>query len=368
MVNRLHGGNIWPYLRDLGNSLHSDTQKSAEIIDFSANINPLGFSPYLKEAIIKNLDTLLYYPEPESCHLKNCLASFHSIESNNLLVGNGSIELIYLIPRALRIKRGLVITPTFTEYEFALNLNGAKPLFVRTSPQDNFKIDVSKLARFVCRVDLVFLCNPNNPTGSLLSREEMLALLELCKKNKTFLVVDEAFGDFSDEGEKLSLVQESTKCPYLLVLRSLTKFFAFAGLRLGYLVGQQKIINRISRFQYPWSVNSLAQVAGEKVIKDKKYIKATKDLIKKERAYLFDNLTRIKGIKVYFSSSNFFLCELENSRIQDTTKLSQRLIKQGILIRNCDNFRGLSNRFFRIAVRKREENDRLISALERCIK
>jgi threonine-phosphate decarboxylase len=356
-IYRLHGGNIRLYQEQTGLA-------AEKIIDFSANINPLGLAQNIKRLIIKKIDDLVYYPEPQSRHLKKSLACFHRIQPTNLLIGNGSIELIYLLPRALRIKTGLIITPTFSEYEFALSLNKAKLRFLETSPQNDFKIEISKLLKFVGKVEVIFLCNPNNPTGFLMPAKDLLLLVKLCRHNKTILIIDEAFMDFVGDCRSLSMVNTAVKSKNILVLRSMTKFFAFAGLRLGYLIGHWQLIENISRFQHPWNINSLAQAAAEEVIKQRSYIKRSRTFILREREYLSRRLKNIKGIKVYPSSANFIFCKLESKKIKSTKILSKKLTRLGIIIRDCSNFRGLDEGFFRVAVRKRIQNNRLLRALE----
>lgn len=353
MINRIHGGNIWSYLR-----------KKNKVIDFSANINPLGLLPRVKEVLLKNIDTLIHYPDPESKDLKNGIAAFHNLHQNNILVGNGSIELIHLIPHALKARNVLIVGPTFSEYEFAAKSNGGQPIFVMAREEDNFKIDIFKIKKFIPKVDLIFLCNPNNPTAFLMPKTDILNLLDLCKKYNTFLIIDEVFMDFVQDSQEITLVAEAVKHNWIIVLKSLTKFFALAGLRLGYLIGHRSIISQISKFQYPWNVNSLAQVVAREVIKDKAYLKISKAFILEERNYLFKNLKKIKGLKVYYPSSNFVFCKLENCKVQGSKDLSKKLFKMGIIIRSCHNFRGLDERFFRIAVRKRPENKGLISNLK----
>jgi threonine-phosphate decarboxylase len=353
MVDRFHGGNIWQYPKS---SRHS-------IVDFSVNINPLGMSEEIKSTIISNVDKVNCYPEPESKDLKDGLAGFHGLSCHNFLIGNGSIELIHLIPRALKAKVVLIPIPTFSEYEFAAKANNAACLFVKNTEKNNFKIDVSKLIQLIPKVDLVFLCNPNNPTGSALTHQEVLSLLKVCQTCNVTLVIDEVFMDFVHHGNEIAMILESAKNKNLLVLRSLTKFFVLPGLRVGYLIGHKGLIDKLSRHTYPWNVNTLAQAAAEKALEGKNYIYQTRNVVSKERPYLYDNLSDIRGIKVYPSDANFFLCKLKDTAIKNAANLSKKLIGQGILIRNCSNFRGLSNRFFRIAVKKREENIRLISAL-----
>jgi threonine-phosphate decarboxylase len=321
-------------------------------------------SERVKKIILKNIGALIHYPEADSQVLKNIISSFHNINQSNVLVGNGSIELVHLIPRALKAKNVLIVGPTFSEYEFAARSSGARLFFLLASEQDDFRIDVCRMEKFMPKADLIFLCNPNNPTAFLMPKSDILDLLDLCKG---YMVIDEAFMDFVRGEGKISLATDAVKYNRLLVIRSLTKFFALAGLRLGYLIGQRRIIEHISRFQYPWNVNSLAQIAAREVFKDKDYIKLSQKFILEERDYLFENLRKIKGIRVYSPSANFIFCKLETCNLKDSVRLDKKLLKDGIIIRCCHNFRGLDNRFFRVAVRTRSENKRLISCLKKVL-
>lgn len=358
MINRFHGGNIWRY------------PKSSRygIVDFSVNTNPLGISKKIKNSIVRNIDKIDYYPEPESEYLKDRLADFHGLSSRNFLIGNGSIELIHLIPRALKAKAVLIPVPTFSEYEFAAKANNINCLFVQSAEENNFRIDISKVMPLIPKVGLVFLCNPNNPTGAALERHEILSLLKVCKNRGAILIIDEAFMDFIAPQNKITMCLESAGSKNLLVIKSLTKFFVLPGLRIGYLVGHKDTIDKLSRHTYPWNVNTLAQVIAEEAIKDKEYIGRTKSSILEESAYLYDILSSIRGMKVYPSDANFFLCKLKEAAIKNAAELSKKLIAQGVLVRNCDNFRGLNDRFFRVAVKKREENIKLITSLRAVLK
>lgn len=357
MINRAHGGNAQFFL---------DTN-ALKLIDFSVNINPLGLPRKVKEIISENIDNLLCYPEPESAYLKKDLADFYNISHRNLLAGNGSIEFIHMVPRALKAKRALIITPTFSEYEFAVKANGARPVFVQSLESNNFKINISRIKKLIPGINLIFLCNPNNPTGMLVPPEEILALTGLCKRYGVVLLIDEVFIDFVESSEKLTLLGESIRNKSLLVLRSLTKFFALPGLRLGCLIGQRDLIGKLARFQYPWNVNALAQAAGREVLKDRDYMRNSKEFMFKERRYLFDNLKRIRGLKVYPPSANFILCNLKDADAGNARILAKKLIKHGIIIRNCDNFRGLNDKFFRVAIKSRKENVRLVSSLRKVL-
>lgn len=360
MRYRVHGGNIKQYLGNI-------PQARDKLIDFSININPLGLSLKAKEAITKNISELTCYPEPDSRSLKMALGDFHRIKINNLAVGNGSIELIYLIPKALKAKKVLVITPTFSEYEFAAKSHEVQVAFFKTEEKDDFRIQLSKLRQYLSWADLVFLGNPNNPTGAYISLDDMLTLTGLCVKSNAILVVDEAFIDFVDGHEEDNLISIAATRPGLLIIRSITKFFALPGLRIGYGIGHRDFINKITSLQYPWNVNLLAQAAGEAVLKDKDYIYKSRRYVSKERRRLFHSLKAIKGLKVFPPSANFILCKLEQSSIKAARVLNARLIEKGIVIRNCDNFRGLNQKFFRVAVRRRQENLKLLMAMKQVL-
>jgi len=350
-----HGGDIWKYQGGIRKNF----------IDFSANINPLGLPMGTKNLISKNMDFLVDYPQAYCETLKSKLAKMYGIKENNILIGNGSIELIYRILEALSPRRISLALPTFSEYERAAHAHGAHCMFVNRDEKKSFAIDIPKLLSIASRVDLIFLCNPNNPTGSTLSKGDILLLLKACRRNKTILVLDEAFIDFHANGDIISLLHEAARTSSLIVLRSLTKIYALAGLRIGYLAASEKLVKRISIFQPPWSVNTLAQVVGEHVIRDTKYKKRTKNLIRKERDYLIKKLQQHKGLTVFPSDVNFLLCKIDKSLSVDAKELKERLLVWGILIRDCQNFRGLNKRFFRIAVKSHQHNVSLINAIEK---
>lgn len=350
-----HGGNIREAAERYGLPFES-------ILDFSANINPLGLSPNIKEIIASNIDLLLHYPDTKCKILKNELADFLNLEPSNLLIGNGSIELIYLVPKALSPCCVLIPIPTFSEYEFSARRSKGKAMFIKTKGEENFQIKIEGFIKFLPKADLVFLCNPNNPTGNLISKDEIIYLAKAGQRHDTIVAIDEVFIDFVKDQNSFSVVKEVAKLKNLLVLRSLTKFFALPGLRLGYLVANKNLIARLSRYQFPWNVNSFAQLVGRQVIKDKDYIKRSKELIFRERDHLFRRLKEIKSLYPYIPTANFIFCRLDDVRL-DSRRLCDKLGRRGILVRDCSNFRGLDNKYIRIAVRKRQENNRLINAL-----
>jgi threonine-phosphate decarboxylase len=340
-----HGGNIYKVKREF----------RKDIIDFSASINPLGVPSSVKKAIYKNFNTVLYYPDPEARNITQKIAQYWRIKEENILVGNGSIELIYLIMYAFKPKTTVVAVPTFSEYESAARCIKSKIRFIRLKEKDNYKLEDSKISK----ADILFLCNPNNPTGNLILNGSQI----IGKLPGKLIVVDEAFMDFLPDEKCRTLIWEAKESKNIVVLRTFTKFFALPGLRIGYLIAHKDVIRTLRQYQIPWSVNVFAQVAARIMLHNKSYINKTRLLIEKERGFLFNEITKIKGLNPpYPSVTNFLLIKIENKNLTSSL-LVKRLIHKGILIRDCANFRGLNNRFIRIAVRSHKENLKLLEAL-----
>ena len=348
-----HGGNITKVI----NTYKINSRK---VIDFSSNINPAGITSDARKIISNTTGLLSHYPDPECSSARVALSDYLGINKNNILIGNGSNELIHLIPRALGCRDILIYQPVFSEYEASARLSGARIRYLFARETDGFRINLGKIIKCVSNVGLIILCNPNNPTGFFLKKNELLELIRVCSKNRTYLLIDETFIEFI-EGD-CSLVKEAARYKYLLVLRSLTKFFSVPGLRIGYLVADKKIIKRVSLLQPTWSVNSFAQAIVTKTLLDKSFIRRSRDYVRRERNYLYKNFKKIKGISPYYSKANFVFCKITNQRYT-ASSLFKKLLKYGILIRDCSNFKGLGNCFFRVAVRKRKDNRRLIFCL-----
>jgi len=366
--NEITGGTPWcsrPFTHggDIRAAAEAYGIPPGEFIDFSANINPLGMSSRAQRLLGRSLDLLSGYPDPECQELKNELARSLGIPTKNLLIGNGSVELIYAICRAVRPKRVLIPVPTFSEYERAACSVRAECLFIQGREDENFRTDLSKCRALLSRIDLVFLCNPGNPTGHLLAKEAILSFVAACRRAKIFIILDEAFVDFIVDGDRRTLIKEAARRENLLVLRSLTKFFALPGLRIGYMVGSEEIVQAIRRVQAPWSVNALAQIVAKDVIHDGPYIKRSKEYIARERDHLYRALKAINGLSPYKPTANFIFCRLTGGTVRSTA-LCHALGRRGLLVRDGANFRGLNDHFIRIAVRKKEENRLLINALK----
>lgn len=347
-----HGGNVFGIARALGIS-------PGDILDFSASINPLGSAPGVKEAVAAAFDRIVHYPDSDCIELQEALARYHGVASDTICVANGSTELIYLLPRLMAGKRALLIAPAFSEYAKALRMAGWESESFVLSGDGGFPLSTAALGMELAKgYDLLFLCNPGNPTGRLYSLAEVAEIIGLCASAGTFLVLDEAFMDFCEEESAKHLL---TRGEGGVVLRSMTKFFAIPGLRLGYAIASPQVTARLAALREPWSVNALAQAAGVASLVATEYISATKEYVARERAALFEGLAGMPGLFPYPSAANYNLVELQNGL--SARHLREGLLEKRILIRDCANFRGLDKRYFRVAVRTRAENGRLLAAL-----
>lgn len=351
-----HGGNVFAIARQLG-------CPPEEIVDFSASINPLGPAPGVREAVAAAFDRLGHYPDSDCAPLAAALARYHGILAENVCVANGSTELIYLLPLLVPGKRALLVAPPFSEYARALTRGGWEVEYFPLFPEEGFRLDRERLARRLDReIDLLLLANPGNPTGALVERVALVEVLEFCGALGIFAVVDEAFMDFCEGKSVKRYVAEREGA---LVLRSMTKFFALPGLRLGYGIGAPETVARLAALREPWSVNTLAQVAGLASLSDAEYIRRTREETTEERGRLAAGLALLPGVKVYPSAANYLLVELTGGAA--ASGVADRLLGERLLIRECGNFVGLSERFVRVAVRGREENGRLLAALTRAL-
>lgn len=354
----IHGGNIW------GASAASSIPVE-DILDFSASINPFGPPEGVRTAIERVLKKGLAapYPDPESSALRNSLARFHGVLPCEVLPGNGSTEFIYLIPTVYRPKNALIVEPAFSEYRRALESSGCRVEGLILKEKDGFAFDPGRFADKVSMgFDLVVLANPANPTGVLMDKAAVIEAAKICGKKGAALVVDEAFADFAEAG---SIKRESTAMRDVVVLRSMTKFFSMAGLRLGFVVARASTVKRFSSLIPPWSVNTLASVAGATALEDSGYIAKTLRWAASERATLFKGLSSIKALKPYPGGANFLMAKITEP--MTASELKARLFGEGILIRDLSAFRGLGNRHFRVALRKESENRLLIDGLRRAL-
>ncbi|WBM69605.1 threonine-phosphate decarboxylase CobD [Buttiauxella sp. WJP83] len=350
-----HGGNIIEAAAVMGVDANS-------LIDFSANINPLGMPDSLKRAIVENLSLAERYPDVEYSALHQSLARHHQVPQEWVLAGNGETELIFNLVQHLAPRRALLLTPGFAEYRRALTRAGCEITDFHLSEENDWQPDESFLQALTTDLDCLFLCTPNNPTGLMLDNGLLLAIAQRCCENGISLIVDEAFLDFMPE--EAGLIPDLLRFPQLYVLRSLTKFFAIAGLRLGYMMSADtKIVNRIRQQREPWTINAFAALAGEVILNDHKYIEASYRWLSTEQPRLFNGLNALPGIKVWRPRANyiFMRCDIPGFELQ------RLLLEENILIRHCANYPGLDARYYRVAIKSPADNDKLLDALRRVI-
>ena len=332
-----------------------------DIIDFSTNVNPLGASKKVISIIKKNIDLISAYPDPHSRELKKAVRDYLHIDQECVVVGNGANELIHLLADAFVKKddKVMIPIPTFFEYEFACDKNSARISYVDL---DNLTLNPdSVLAVMDKEIKAVFICNPNNPTGLLANRDHVERILDKAYNNNTLVMLDECFMEFVDEPERNSFVNALNEYDNLVVLRTLTKAFGLAGLRVGYCLASNKIAQILNKVKVPWSVNALAQKAAVAALQDKDHLQRTRQLVKREKQYLHNNIAKIKKFTPCKSDTNFFLIKLDGI---DSLSLKERLLKRKILVRDCSTFTGMGTDYVRISTQKRKQNALLINALK----
>jgi len=332
----------------------------AEPLDFSANINPLG-SPPLENLVLEELEKIGHYPDNTYRLFRRAAADFVEVDPEHIVPGNGSSELIRLFAEVCLEEEDLALIPfpTFGEYENQSLLAGGATRRVEIG-LDGLPV--------LCESDLnrakaLFLCNPNNPTGKLLSRELVLELAQRCEKKRVFLLVDEAFIELSDPEQSVASI--APQMNYLFVMRSLTKSFGVPGLRLGFGVTNAALAKIMNLARVPWSISSIAAAAGAHLLGCKEHLESSRELIREERAFLIPALQSL-GLEPLPSSVNFILVNIERSGLS-SEQLASRTMTCGVLVRDCQSF-GLGKSYIRVAVRGREENKQLVAALERALK
>lgn len=324
-------------------------------LDFSANTNPFGTPQGVLDAVRDSLTALHRYPDPYCRKLTLAIAEFEGVKQSHILCGNGAAELIYSYCEAVGAKLAVELAPTFSEYSLGLERTGCKVLRYELSWQKDFVLEDGFL-KFLedTMPDAVFLCNPNNPTGKTIPMELMNRILVFCAEHNIRLFVDECFLDLSDREESVKEALESN--PGLLILKAFTKSYGMAGIRLGYcLSADGGVLARMAQAVQPWNVSSLAQAAGIAALREREFLEKTRRLIAAERSWLKRELEKL----------DFWVCDSEANYLlfRGQPGLHTALRKQKIAVRNCDNYFGLGPGWYRIAVRRREENEALIGAI-----
>ena len=342
-----HGGNIHAFRRKM-------TTGQGGVLDFSANINPLGPPEWLRSVLSRAVEDLGHYPDPDCYDLVQSIADYGTYPPTWVVPANGSTELLYLLPRILPCKRVLIPAPAYIDYSRAARLAGKPVEIVVMEGRDGFRLDPVRLAGHIQPDDLVIIGSPNNPTGAMVESDVILRLAG--DFPKASFLIDEAFLDFVLDGESVGGRAEN-----IFTLNSLTKFYAIPGLRLGYGVFPEKIAALMREHLPPWTVNSLAQAIGTKALQDREYQQRTRTTCEALRSAFCEQLQSFPDLSVYPGRANYLFARL-TGRI-DAQELAARLTEQGILIRRCDNYTGLDSSYIRVAVRTESENGRLIAAL-----
>ena len=377
-----HGGNIYKIFRE---------KNIKKILDYSSNINPYGIPESLKKRITENLEVLERYPDPDYVELREKLANLNNVNLSDIILGNGATEIIFLFMKVINPKKILIVSPTFGEYERAVkateipgdtvslscsngdnkNVENKKIEieYFELKESDDFKLNIGNLKNELeNKYDLLIICNPNNPTGKFLKLAQTEEILKECNKYDTKLFIDEAFIEFLADGMKESIINTEENKKNLFVTRAFTKFFAIPGLRLGYgMYFGKELEKKISEKKEPWSVNNIAEMAGLTVLDDMEYIEKTLKWIAAEKKYMYEKLNEISGIKVYETEVNFITGKIDEKLFSEGLNvkiLREKMLEQGILIRDASNFKFLDERFFRLAIKDRASNERVIEVMK----
>jgi len=354
-----HGGNI----DELATTLKCQID---EIIDMSSNLNSLGPPENIKKTICNNLAAIQSLPEVDAISMRKGFAKFHGIDHEAVIAGNGTTWFIYTIPKALGSEKVLIAGPTYSDYKDACLMHEIKFEHCHAKASDMFDLDIDKISQMAKFSDTVFICNPNNPTGSLISKDKLEYLIK--KHENSIFIIDESYLPFIDHANEISLVAD-THYKNLIVLTSMSKIFRIPGLRTGFLSASKHIIEKIMVYYQPWSVNALAQEVIKNIFDHPETIEPfydkTRNFIKKEKQIFLENIGNIPKLQLFASNTYFILARLAGKN--DAEGFCRKIGQNKILIRNCANFSGLSDEYVRFSLKKREDNLNLARFIKQVI-
>jgi len=353
----VHGGNVYEVAERMGISPEA-------VLDFSASINPLGPPPHLLDQFNKYFNRLQHYPDIHNRSLIAAIAGFHGKSTQQIVAGNGSTELIHALPRALQVRRALIVLPTFSEYQRAFASQGVEMVKIFAAAESSFQPTVEQLAH-ACeefQPDAVLLTHPGSPSGATLPSAVRSWLAQEGGKGRFHLIIDEVFADFCEEESLKGLLEVLDQ---LVIIRSMTKFYGVPGLRLGYLMTSESIAKQVSGQLPPWSINTYAQIAGAYCLEQHRYRAESLAFMERERKDFSAALQRLDGCRVYPSKANYVLVELDSSLPTAAHLQTDLLQTDRILIRDCSSFEGMGERHVRFAIRLPHENKRLLEAFGR---
>lgn len=342
-MNMVHGGDIY---------------RNSVTLDFSVNVNPLGMPEGVKQALLEAIEVCNQYPDIRQQELKTEVGKLHEVLPEHILFGNGASELFMAIVHTLKPKKTVIPIPSFYGYEHAAKACESEICYYEmqhlASEEEVFCMEEELFQNLDASVDLLFLANPNNPVGGIVSKEWMERLFTHCRKQGIYVILDECFADFC--GQEVSLLTRYVEFPNVIWVRAFTKIFSIPGVRIGYLInGDEKLLKRIERQLPEWNLSTFAQKAGIACAREKDFINQTREYVEAEGHFLAQELERM-GLQVYPYVANFLLVYTE-------APLYEKLLEKGILIRDCSNFRGLSKGYYRIAIKIREENQQLLTGI-----
>ncbi|MCR4590914.1 MAG: aminotransferase class I/II-fold pyridoxal phosphate-dependent enzyme [Lachnospiraceae bacterium] len=349
-MQRIHGGDIYSFDKD--------------VLDFSINTNPLGIRHEIRAAAISAISDMDKYPDRRQMKLRTAIGSMENVDPEHVICGNGASEIIFALVSALKPKKTLLLSPSFTEYEVAADTVETEKAFYLLDEKDDFEVREDILSYIRPDIDMFFLCNPNNPTGRLIEKDLMKKILEKCRENSVCLVIDESFMEFSGRYKECTMVEEVEKYDDLMILKSFTKMYSFPGLRLGYaLCRDREILEKLERVRPPWAVSNIAESAGVAACSLKTHPENTRKYINREKKKICFKLSCLeeKGLKYIESEADFILFTAPDVNGENLYDL---LLKKKILIRRCGDFRGLSGSWYRISVNDDASNEKLTQALK----
>lgn len=349
-----HGANPHALLQQLKIS------GKGSLLDFSVNINPLGTPESIVQSWPEWRESAFAYPSVRAESLTNELASRLLLRSDEILVTNGAAEAFFLIASSLAGKKAAIVEPTFVEYRQACEAFGCQVMSVPLKEKEGWKWSLSLLLDAIPLVDALWICHPNNPTGVMYPKEQWRLLLEKARIHNTTIIIDEAFADFVHE--PIDFIPYLKQGYPVILVRSMTKMFHIAGIRLGYAAASSSLIASLAKRQPPWSVNGVAQQIGLACLRESAFVGQTIQFIQKEREWMKNELESM-GMVTSPSVANFLLCSIPKG--WGSREWLTYLANEGIIVRHTENFRGLDGRFIRIAIRTRQENEQLLRVIRK---
>lgn len=334
------------------------------IVSFSANVNPLGLSPKLRQGLMDSIDKVMSYPDRDYTELRASIGCYCGADPDQILVGGGATEIISLFIKNIAPKKAMLINPTYSEYAREIALEGGELVSYQLLPENEFLINLDDLCgKLDASFDLLILCNPNNPTSSAVHQGDMRRLLAHCRKNGIYVMVDETYAEFAPDLADITSIPLIGEFDNLLVLRGVSKFFAAPGLRLGYgMTSNTGVLDYIRSTKNPWTLNSLAAAAGCAMFEDGDYIARTKDFTHREMARLCGILRQEENLHVYEPSANFVLLRILKEGVTSGV-VFEHCIRKGLMLRDCSSFPGLGENHVRFCLNLPEQNDKLVSSI-----